>query len=108
MGRAADFSGLQFKTLNKSKGRSVWSPRAQTDKRVYERYVSNEILQNEKIEVVVGEVVGEETTIQRRGFWTKIWPAENPPWASEKFVWPQKHSSVLQKDSSGPQKKIWD
>ena len=37
MGRAADFSGLQFKTLNKSKGRSVWSPRAQTDKRVYER-----------------------------------------------------------------------
>ena len=57
MGKAADFSGLQFKTLNKSKGRSVWSPRAQTDKRVYERYVSNEILQNKKIEVVVGEVV---------------------------------------------------
>ena len=57
MGKAADFSGLQFKTLNKSKGRSVWSPRAQTDKRVYERYVSNEILRNKKIEVVVGEVV---------------------------------------------------
>ena len=57
MGGAADFSGLQFKTLNKSKGRSVWSPRAQTDKRVYERYVSNEILQNKKIEVVVGEAV---------------------------------------------------
>ena len=57
MGRAADFSGLQFKTLNKSKGRSVWSPRAQTDKRVYERYVSSEILQNKKIKVVVGEVV---------------------------------------------------
>ena len=57
MGRAADFSGLQFKTLNKSKGRSVWSPRAQTDKRVYERYVSNEILQNKKINVVIGEVV---------------------------------------------------
>ena len=57
MAGAADFSGLQFKTLNKSKGRSVWSPRAQTDKRVYERYVSNEILKNKKIEVVVGEVV---------------------------------------------------
>ena len=57
MGRAADFSGLQFKTLNKSKGRSVWSPRAQTDKRVYERYVSNEILQNKKINVVTGEVI---------------------------------------------------
>ena len=57
MAGAADFSGLQFKTLNKSKGRSVWSPRAQTDKRIYERYVSNEISQNKKIEVVVGEVV---------------------------------------------------
>ena len=57
MAGAADFSGLQFKTLNKSKGRSVWSPRAQTDKRIYERYVSNEILQNKKIEIVVGEVV---------------------------------------------------
>ena len=57
MAGAADFSGLQFKTLYKSKGRSVWSPRAQTDKRVYERCVSNKILQNKKIEVVVGEVV---------------------------------------------------
>ena len=57
MGGAADHSGLQFKTLNKSKGRSVWSPRAQTDKRVYERYVSSKVLQNKNIEVVVGEVV---------------------------------------------------
>ena len=57
MGRAADYSGLQFKTLNKSKGRSVWSPRAQTDKRVYEKYVSNRVLQNKNIEVVIGEVV---------------------------------------------------
>ena len=57
MGGAADHSGLQFKTLNKSKGRSVWSPRAQTDKRVYERFVSNKVLQNKKVEVVVGEAV---------------------------------------------------
>ena len=57
MAGAADHSGLQFKTLNKSKGRSVWSPRAQADKRVYERYVSNKILQNKNIEVVVGEAV---------------------------------------------------
>ena len=26
MGYFADLSGIQFKTLNKSKGRSVWSP----------------------------------------------------------------------------------
>ena len=31
MGRAADFSGIQFKILNRSKGRAVWSPRAQVD-----------------------------------------------------------------------------
>ena len=34
MAKAADLSGLQFKTLNKSKGRAVWSPRAQVDKRL--------------------------------------------------------------------------
>ena len=39
MGFFADLSGLQFKTLNKSKGRSVWSPRAQIDKRLYEKTV---------------------------------------------------------------------
>ena len=39
MGVAADFSGIQFKMLNKSKGRAVWSPRAQVDKRIYEKYV---------------------------------------------------------------------
>ena len=57
MGKAADYSGLQFKTLNKSKGRSVWSPRAQTDKRVYERYISDKISKNKNIEIVVGEAV---------------------------------------------------
>ena len=41
MGRIADTSGLQYKILNKSKGRSVWSPRAQVDKRVYEKNISN-------------------------------------------------------------------
>jgi tRNA uridine 5-carboxymethylaminomethyl modification enzyme len=34
MGLFSDFSGIQFKVLNQSKGRSVWSPRAQVDKRV--------------------------------------------------------------------------
>ena len=35
MGLAADHAGIQFKTLNKSKGRAVWSPRAQVDKKNY-------------------------------------------------------------------------
>ncbi len=57
MGGAADYSGLQFKTLNKSKGRSVWSPRAQTDKRAYEKYISDKISKHKNIEVIAGEVV---------------------------------------------------
>ena len=39
MGRASDACGLQFKVLNKSKGRAVWSPRAQIDKHKYAIYM---------------------------------------------------------------------
>ena len=43
MAETTDQSGLQFKTLNKSKGRAVWSPRAQVDKRLYERRILKKI-----------------------------------------------------------------
>ena len=55
MGRVADGSGLQFKVLNKSKGRSVWSPRAQIDKRKYEIKVSKTVLSSKGIEFIKGE-----------------------------------------------------
>ena len=57
MGRIADESGLQFKVLNKSKGRSVWSPRAQVDKRSYERRMSKSVLSVENIDFIKGEAV---------------------------------------------------
>ena len=57
MGLATDHSGIQFKILNQSKGKSVWSPRAQVDKREYESYVSSRVLNNNKIEILQGEVV---------------------------------------------------
>ncbi len=57
VGLAADAAGLQFKLLNRSKGRSVWSPRAQTDKRVYESYVLNLVESSEKLTLIAGEVV---------------------------------------------------
>ena len=57
MGRIADESGLQFKTLNKSKGRAVWSPRAQVDKRQYETIVTSMVLRNGNIDVLLGEAV---------------------------------------------------
>ena len=55
MAKTTDVSGLQFKILNKSKGRSVWSPRAQVDKRVYEQTISKAILSDKNITVVEGE-----------------------------------------------------
>ena len=48
MGLAADKTAIQFKTLNKSKGRAVWSPRAQVDKIEYSKYVNNKIIKNKK------------------------------------------------------------
>jgi len=57
MGSFADKSGLQFKILNKSKGRAVWSPRAQIDKRQYETLVTSSILRNKNIDVLLGEAV---------------------------------------------------
>jgi len=41
MAKAIDVTGLQFKLLNRSKGRAVWSPRAQADKIKYERYMQD-------------------------------------------------------------------
>jgi len=61
MGRAADASGLQYKLLNKSKGRSVWSPRAQVDKRIYEKIISSHILHQKNTDHIEGEVVSIKT-----------------------------------------------
>ena len=61
MGQAADASGLQYKLLNKSKGRSVWSPRAQVDKRIYEKIISNHILHQKNTKLIEGEVVSINT-----------------------------------------------
>lgn len=57
MARAADYSGIQFKILNRSKGRSVWSPRAQVDKRKYELFVTDLIFSNPHITIIEGEVI---------------------------------------------------
>ena len=55
IGYAADACALQYKTLNKTKGRAVWSLRAQVDKKKYPQFIQKLIKKNSFIEVVVGE-----------------------------------------------------
>ncbi len=56
MGFFADQSTLQSKTLNLSKGRSVWSPRSQIDKIKYEAVVQKYI-KDINLPVLEGEVI---------------------------------------------------
>ena len=49
MGRAADATALQFKLLNRSRGPAVWSPRAQSDKRAYGRWVRETLESDRRI-----------------------------------------------------------
>ena len=57
MGLAADYAGIQFKMLNTSKGRAVWSLRAQVDKKLYPKFILREIKQHTNIKILHDEVV---------------------------------------------------
>ena len=57
MSVAADACGLQYKTLNMSKGRAVRSLRIQTDKKKYPKFIANIISKDKNISVLEGEVV---------------------------------------------------
>ncbi len=52
MGKVIDQTGLQFQILNKSKGRAVWSPRAQADKIQYSRLMSKIINSTENLDIL--------------------------------------------------------
>jgi tRNA uridine 5-carboxymethylaminomethyl modification enzyme len=55
MAKAIDATGIQFKLLNRSKGRAVWSPRAQADKLRYERYMQNAVKCCPGLDVLEGD-----------------------------------------------------
>ena len=57
-GWAADRAGIQFKTLNRSRGPAVWGPRAQCDKAVYQRAMRRVVERLAGVTVVEAEVVG--------------------------------------------------
>jgi tRNA uridine 5-carboxymethylaminomethyl modification enzyme len=55
MAKAIDATGIQFKLLNRSKGRAVWSPRAQADKFRYEGYMQKIIAGTQNLSVIEGD-----------------------------------------------------
>ena len=57
MSVAADYAGIQFKTLNISKGRAVQSLRIQTDKKIYPTFVQSFLKKQKNISFLEGEVV---------------------------------------------------
>ncbi|MBD3854996.1 MAG: FAD-dependent oxidoreductase [Acidobacteria bacterium] len=57
-GWAADRAGIQFKTLNRSRGPAVWGPRAQCDKAVYQRSIRRVVERLRGVTLVEAEVSG--------------------------------------------------
>jgi tRNA uridine 5-carboxymethylaminomethyl modification enzyme len=63
MGKIADRSGIQFRTLNKSKGPAVWSPRSQNDRKLYSIEaikIINSIGNIKLVEESVNEIIVEQ------------------------------------------------
>ncbi|MCU0364700.1 MAG: tRNA uridine-5-carboxymethylaminomethyl(34) synthesis enzyme MnmG [Ignavibacteriaceae bacterium] len=52
MGKIADVTGIQFRMLNKSKGPAVWSPRCQSDRKLYSEFASKLIQEINSIELI--------------------------------------------------------
>lgn len=58
MGLAIDHTALQFRMLNKSKGPAVWAPRAQADKKNYQRYMKRIVESIPNIDLKQDQAVG--------------------------------------------------
>ncbi|MGB9600981.1 MAG: FAD-dependent oxidoreductase, partial [Myxococcota bacterium] len=57
MGRAADFTGIQFRRLNTSKGPAARATRAQSDMYRYKEYMKSVVMNTENLSVFMDEVV---------------------------------------------------
>ena len=75
MARLIDHVGIQFKMLNKSKGRAVWSPRAQADKLKYSQLAIKvlqdqehlAILEDTAIDIIVNKQVVSGVRLVKNG-----------------------------------------
>jgi len=56
MGIIADQTGIQFRMLNKSKGPAVWSPRCQSDRRLYSEVAAQIVSAQDRLRIIEGSV----------------------------------------------------
>lgn len=64
-GRIVDKAGIQFRTLNESKGPAVWGPRAQIDRDLYQKYMREELVGTDGLNIVEGKVA--DIVLSREG-----------------------------------------
>lgn len=57
MGKIADTTGIQFRMLNKSKGPAVWSPRCQSDRKLYSEFASKLIREIGNIKIIEESII---------------------------------------------------
>ncbi len=57
MGMIADQTGIQFRTLNKSKGPSVWAGRCQSDRKLYSKEAVKTVLSTNNLDVIEDSVI---------------------------------------------------
>lgn len=76
-GRIIDKAGIMFRVLNRSKGPAVWGPRAQIDRDLYKRYMTEELVGTEGLSIVEGKVA--DIVVSKEGM-------ENTPGAQGKIV----------------------
>jgi tRNA uridine 5-carboxymethylaminomethyl modification enzyme len=57
MGKIADRTGIQFRMLNRSKGPAVWSPRCQSDRKLYSDEALRIINENSNITIIEDSVI---------------------------------------------------
>jgi tRNA uridine 5-carboxymethylaminomethyl modification enzyme len=68
MGIAIDTTGIHFKMLNTGKGKAVWSPRAQADKKLYSRYMKSVVESQSNLDILQGwveKIIVENNKIKR-------------------------------------------
>ncbi|KXH66984.1 glucose inhibited division protein A [Colletotrichum salicis] len=55
-GRVIDKAGVQFRVLNRTKGPAVWGPRAQIDRKLYQKHMREELETYPNLSIVLGSV----------------------------------------------------